>query len=82
MTNGSTDNNDTIQEILETSLHKIYGERIKKLEIVKAMPYPLRENLYIATYNLHLEGQVPIMRAKIVVDTATAELKPFDPGLQ
>ena len=78
MTNGST---DKIQQILESELHEIYGERIQKLEIVKTMPYPLKENLYIATYNLHLEGQVPIIRAKIVVDTANEELKPFDPGL-
>jgi hypothetical protein len=45
------------------------------------MQYPFREHQYIVTYNLDIKDSYPIVRAKIVVDTETEELKLYDPGL-
>ena len=70
-----------INKILEDSLREIYGERYIKAEIQGIMQYPLKENHYIVTYNLDLKDSYPIIRAKIVVDTKTEELKLYDPGL-
>jgi hypothetical protein len=70
-----------ITKILESNLREIYGERYNKAEIQGVMQYPLKENQYIVTYNLDLKDSYPIVRAKIVVDTATEELKLYDPGL-
>jgi len=71
----------TINKILETQLKEIYQETYIKSEIQTIMQYPFRENQYIVTYNLELKDSYPIVRAKIVVDTETEELKLYDPGL-
>ena len=71
----------TINKILETQLKEIYQEKYIKSEIQTIMQYPFRENQYIVTYNLDLKDSYPIVRAKIVVDTETEELKLYDPGL-
>lgn len=70
-----------INKILEDNLREIYDERYIKAEIRSIMQYPLKEHLYIVTYNLNLKDSYPIVRAKIVVDTETEELKLYDPGL-
>ncbi len=70
-----------INKILETRLREIYGERYLKAEIQGIMQYPFKENQYIVTYNLDITDSYPIVRAKIVVDTETEELKLYDPGL-
>ena len=70
-----------INKILETQLREIYQEKYIKHEIQTIMQYPFRENQYIVTYNLDIKDSYPIVRAKIVVDTETEELKLYDPGL-
>lgn len=70
-----------IYDILEQRLREIYEAKFIKTEIQGIMRYPLKESLYIVTYNLELQGSLPIRRAKILVDTATEELKRYDPGL-
>ena len=71
----------TINKILETQLKEIYQKKYIKSEMQTIMQYPFRENQYIVTYNLELKDSYPIVRAKIVVDTETEELKLYDPGL-
>jgi len=72
---------ESIYRILETRLRDIYGDRYLGSEIRSIMQYPLKEHLYVVTYNLDLVNSPPIVRAKIVVDLETEELKPYDPGL-
>ena len=60
---------------------KLHGEQLLSLEVVGAMPYPMKENKYVATYNLRLKGQPTIMLAKVVVDLSTCELEEYEPGL-
>lgn len=71
----------TITKILETQLREIYQEKYIQSEIQAIMQYPFRENQYVVTYNLDLKDSYPIVRAKIIVDTETEELKLYDPGL-
>lgn len=73
--------NTEIHHILEKSLQEIYRERYQKTEVQDIMQYPMKKNLYLVTYNLSLAGSPPIIRAKIIIDTATEELKPYDPAL-
>ncbi len=71
----------TINRILESKLREIYQARYQKAEIQSIMQYPMKENQYIVIYNINITDSYPIIRAKIVVDTATEELKLYDPGL-
>ena len=71
----------TINRILEERLREIYEERFHKFEIQSVMQYPMKENQYLVIYNLTVSDSPPIIRAKIVVDTATEELKLYDPAL-
>jgi len=71
----------TINRILETRLREIYKERFQKVEIQSIMQYPMRENQYLVIYNLDIFDSPPIIRAKIIVDIATEELKLYDPAL-
>ena len=71
----------TINRILEERLREIYAERFQKFEIQSVMQYPMKENQYLVIYNLTVSDSPPIIRAKIVVDTATEELKLYDPAL-
>jgi len=70
-----------INRILEAELREIYQTRFQKMEIQSIMGYPMKENKYIVIYNLNIADSYPIIRAKIVVDTNTEELLPYDPGL-
>ena len=71
-----------ITGILEDQLRKIYGVKMQKLEVINAMPYPLKDHLYIVRYDIDLENEVPIKRAQIVDDVNSRGLKKFEPGLQ
>ena len=71
----------TINRILEERLREIYEERFQKVEIQSVMQYPMKEKRYLVIYNLNILDSPPIIRAKIVVDTATEELKLYDPAL-
>ncbi len=71
----------TINRILEEGLKEIYQERLQKVEVQSIMGYPMKENRYIVIYNLNIADSYPIIRAKIVVDTKSEELLPYDPGL-
>jgi hypothetical protein len=70
-----------INRILEEGLREIYEERLQKFEIQSVMQYPMKENQYLVIYNLDIIDSPPIIRAKIVVDAATEELKLYDPAL-
>ena len=70
-----------INRILEENLREIYTERFQKCEIQSIMQYPMKENQYLVIYNLDISDSPPIIRAKIIVDTATEELKLYDPAL-
>ena len=70
-----------INSILEKSLKEIYDDRFIKTDIISIMQYPMKENLFIVTYNLDLVNSHPIIRAKIIVDVTTEGLKTYDPGL-
>lgn len=72
---------EKITGILEAQLRKIYGEKMKRLEVLNAMPYPMKDHLYVVRYDIDLENEIPIKRAQIVVDVESEELKKFEPGL-
>ena len=71
----------TINRILEENLREIYAEGLQNIEIQSVMQYPMKENQYLVIYNLNILDSPPIIRAKIIVDTATEELKLYDPAL-
>ncbi len=70
-----------INRILKQRLREIYEERFQKAEIQSVMQYPMKENQYLVIYNLDILDSPPIIRAKIIVDAATEELKFYDPAL-
>jgi len=70
-----------VSAILEEELRAIHGDRFKSLEVQSVMQYPMDEVKYVVVYNLDLEGQLPIVRAKIVVDVSRGALEMFEPGL-
>jgi len=70
-----------INRILKARLREIYAERFQKVEIQSIMQYPMKENQYLVIYNLEIIDSHPIIRAKIIVDTTTEELKSYDPAL-
>jgi hypothetical protein len=72
---------DMIKMIVSENLSKLYGETLLSVEVVGAMPYPMKKDKYVATYNLRLRGQPPIMLAKVVVNLASGELEEYEPGL-
>ncbi|MFH2111841.1 MAG: hypothetical protein ABIJ47_11350 [Candidatus Bathyarchaeota archaeon] len=72
---------DTINRIVSENLSKLYGGNLLSLEVVGAMPYPLKKDKYVAIYNLRLKEQPPIMLAKIVVNLASGELEAYEPDL-
>jgi hypothetical protein len=71
----------TINRILEENLREIYAEGLQNIEIQSVMQYPMKENQYLVIYNLNISDSPLIIRAKIIVDTATEELKLYDPAL-
>ncbi|MBD3207060.1 hypothetical protein GF319_12060 [Candidatus Bathyarchaeota archaeon] len=72
---------ENISKILENSLKNLYADRIVKIEVKSIMEYPIKEDKFLVTYNLELEGELPIIRAKIVVDTEKKGIESYEPGL-
>lgn len=72
---------ELVTEILGARLKDIYGDTITHLEVVDTMPYPMRDHLVLVRYNITVKGQVPTLRAQIVIDKETRELKKFEPSL-
>jgi hypothetical protein len=72
---------EQLTKILSQAIAELHGEDLVSLKVIGAMPYPLRDDKYVVTYNLRLRGQPPIMLAKIVVDLAKGELEEYEPGL-
>lgn len=72
---------DTIKRVVSDNLERLYGDDLLSLEVVGAMPYPMKKDKYVAIYNLRLRGQLPIMLAKVVVDLVSGELEEYEPGL-
>ena len=70
-----------VSTILEDELRAIHGDRFKGFEVQSVMEYPMKENKYLVIYNLDVEGQLPIVRAKIVVDVSRGALERFEPDL-
>jgi hypothetical protein len=70
-----------INRILKERLIEIYNTEYIKSQIQSIMKYPLKENLYVVTYDLDLQNTEPILRAKIVVDLLTEELREYNPVL-
>jgi hypothetical protein len=72
---------EQVSTILEDELRAIHGDRFKGLEVQSVMRYPMKENKYLVIYNLDVEGQLPIVRAKIVVDVSKGTLERFEPDM-
>jgi len=72
---------DEIRRVVSDYLVRLHGETLLSVEVVGAMPYPMKKDKYVAVYNLRLRGQPPIMLAKVVVDLASGELEEYEPGL-
>jgi len=72
---------EQVSTILEDELRVIHGDRFKGLEVQSVMQYPMKENKYLVIYNLDIEGQLPIVRAKIVVDVSEGTLERFEPDM-
>ena len=72
---------ERLSTILEDELRAIHGDRFKSLEVQSVMQYPMKENKYLVIYNLDVEGQLPIVSAKIVVDVSVGALERFEPNL-
>ena len=72
---------EQLTKVLSQAMAELHGEDLISLKVVGAMPYPLRDDKYVVTYNLRLRGQPPIMLAKVVVDLAKGELEEYEPGL-
>ncbi len=72
---------EQVPTILENELRAIYGDRFKSLEVQSVMQYPMKENKYVAIYNLDVEGMLPIVRAKIVVDVSRGILEQYEPAM-
>ena len=71
---------ERVSAILEEELRSIHGDHFKGLEVQSVMQYPMNENKYVVD-NLDVEGQLPIIRAKIVVDVSKGTLERFEPDL-
>lgn len=72
---------EQVSTILENELRAIHGDRFKSLEVQSVMQYPMKENKYVVIYNLDVEGLIPIVRAKIVVDVSKGILERFEPTM-
>ena len=72
---------ERVSEILEDELRSIHGDRFRSLDVQSVMRYPLNEGKYVVTYNLKVEGRLPVVRAKIVVDISRGTIERFEPGL-
>jgi hypothetical protein len=72
---------EQVSTILENELRAIHGDRFKSLEVQSVMQYPMKENKYVVIYNLDVEGLIPIVRAKIVVDISKGIMERFEPTM-
>lgn len=72
---------EQVSTILENELRAIHEDRFKSLEVQSVMQYPMKENKYVVIYNLDVEGLIPIVRAKIVVDISKGILERFEPTM-
>jgi len=72
---------EQVSTILENELRAIHEDRFKSLEVQSVMQYPMKENKYVVIYNLDVEGLIPIVRAKIVVDVSKGILERFEPDM-
>jgi ubiquinone biosynthesis protein Coq4 len=72
---------EQVSTILKDELRAIYGDQLKSLEVQSVMQYPMKENKYVTIYNLDVEGMLPVVRAKIVVDVSKGTLERFEPDM-
>jgi len=72
---------EQVSTILKDELRAIYGDQLKSLEVQSVMQYPMKENKYVTIYNLDIEGMLPVVRAKIVVDVSKGTLERFEPDM-
>lgn len=72
---------EQVSTILKDELKAIYGDQLKNLEVQSVMQYPMKENKYVTIYNLDIEGMLPVVRAKIVVDVSKGTLERFEPDM-
>lgn len=72
---------EQVSTILKDELKAIYGDQLKNLEVQSVMQYPMKENKYVIIYNLDVEGMLPVVRAKIVVDVSKGTLERFEPDM-
>ncbi len=72
---------EQVLTILKDELKAIYGDQLKNLEVQSVMQYPMKENKYMTIYNLDVEGMLPVVRAKIVVDVSKGTLERFEPDM-
>ncbi|MCK4582366.1 hypothetical protein KAU18_03550 [Candidatus Bathyarchaeota archaeon] len=72
---------EQVSTILKDELKAIYGDQLKNLEVQSVMQYPMKENKYVTIYNLDVEGMLPVVRAKIVVDVSKGTLERFEPDM-
>ena len=72
---------EQVSTILENELRAIHGDCFKSFEVQSVMQYPMKENKYVVIYNLDVEGLIPIVRAKIVVDISKGILERFEPDM-
>lgn len=72
---------EQVSTILKDELRAIYGDQLKNLEVQSVMQYPMKENKYVTIYNLDVEGMLPVVRAKIVVDVSKGTLERFEPDM-
>ena len=45
------------------------------------MKYPMKEHKVIVTYNLNIKNEIPIVKAKVILNIETGELEKFDPNM-
>jgi len=72
---------EQVSTILKDELRAIYGDQLKNLEVQSVMQYPMKENKYVTIYNLDVEGMLPVVRAKVVVDVSKGTLERFEPDM-
>jgi len=50
---------EELKRVVSDYLKKLHGEELLSVEVVGAMLYPIKEDKYVATYNLRLLGRPP-----------------------
>jgi hypothetical protein len=70
-----------VKKLLKQSLMGVYGPKFISFKIQDVMKYPMRDNKLIVIYDLFLKGEIPIERAKIVINVESCEIEKFDPAM-